>query len=243
MKDNSAVEAALTPSGEASERVRARLATQLAAGYLQRQQYNVALEELANATRADSGYSPAYDVMGLVYHGLNENEKAEIAFRRAISIDANNAEAHNNFAWFLCRTKRERESLDIFEKALRNPLYATPDIALYTAATCAQKAGLIKAAEDYYKRLLQIVPRAAIAYYGLLDIAIKTARFDEAKIYAQSALNLGEAPAKILEQAVCVARRVSDKQAELHALNQLSSRFANSDEYRRVRMSTNTHCD
>jgi type IV pilus assembly protein PilF len=239
-KGNSAVEDALTPTGEKSERYRARLATELAASYLQRQQYSIALEELANATTYDSNYSPAYNVMGLVYHGLSEDIKAEEAFRRATRIDPNNAEAHNNFGWFLCRTKRERESLDAFELALKNPLYNTPELALFSAATCSQRIGLIKIAEQYYKRLLEVSPNTAVAYYGLLDIAYKTARYSEAKAFMQSAFNLSEAPAKVLWQGICVAKKMSDKQAELTYLNQLSTRYAESTELRRAR---NGDCD
>jgi type IV pilus assembly protein PilF len=68
----------------AGPRERARIHTELAGAYYQRGNLGVALAEARIATGADSGYAPAYNVLGLVYGDLREKELAEEAFERSL---------------------------------------------------------------------------------------------------------------------------------------------------------------
>ena len=47
--------------------MRARVHTELAAGYFELGNMAVALEEVKEALRADANYGPAYNVAGLIY--------------------------------------------------------------------------------------------------------------------------------------------------------------------------------
>src|SRR5437867_1018176 len=60
-----------TPPG-----VRARMHTDLAAGYYERGQMDVALDELNIAVTLDPNNAQAYNVYGLVYSVLGEDRKA-----------------------------------------------------------------------------------------------------------------------------------------------------------------------
>ncbi|HEY8623393.1 MAG TPA: hypothetical protein VIM74_05965, partial [Casimicrobiaceae bacterium] len=55
------------PQQQASPADRARMHTDLAGGYYQRGQMDIAIEELNLAAAADPGYAPAYNIYGLVY--------------------------------------------------------------------------------------------------------------------------------------------------------------------------------
>lgn len=110
------------PTGDRLET--ARLRTELAFNYFQRGQMAVALEEIKAALAADPDYGTAFNVLGLINMDLGENAKADEAFRKALTILPNDSDALNNYGWFLCQTKRERESIDRFMQALKNPLYA-----------------------------------------------------------------------------------------------------------------------
>ena len=57
-----------------------------AAGYYERGQMDVALEELNTAVKLDPNYAPAYNIYGLVYAMLGEDRKAEQNFERALQL-------------------------------------------------------------------------------------------------------------------------------------------------------------
>src|SRR5256885_315969 len=76
----------------AGGRERARIHTELAGSYYQRGNLGVALSEARIAIAADSGYAPAYNVLGLVYGDLREKDLAEEAFERSLRFNPNRSE-------------------------------------------------------------------------------------------------------------------------------------------------------
>jgi len=126
----------------------AKIHTELAAAYFERKQYAVALQEIGVAMQADASYAPIYNVSGLIRMALREDEQAEADFRRGLKLDPDSSETHNNFGWFLCQRGHERESIQQFLSALKNPLYATPETAYANAGICARKVGDLQAAES-----------------------------------------------------------------------------------------------
>ena len=112
-------------------RYRARVRTELAALYYQRGSMNIALEELRLAVAADPDYATAHGMFGLVYMGLKENQLAQSSFERALGLAPEDPDINHNYGTFLCQTGREAQSLAYFQRALRNPLYATPDLARF----------------------------------------------------------------------------------------------------------------
>ena len=135
------------PGAETNAQARARVHTELSAGYYARGQYDVALEELKVALRDDPGYGPAYGMLGLVYSELRDDAQAERYFLRAIEVNQQDPEVRNNYGWFLCQRAREPQALVQFELAIRNPFYRTPDLAMLNAGRCALKIGDRKNAE------------------------------------------------------------------------------------------------
>ena len=119
--------AAVADDEQTGPRYRAQLHTDLGAAYFGRGQLGVALEELNTALKADSHYAPTYNLLGLVYMELREDDKAEDNFRRSLSLDSADSDANNNYGWFLCQHGKIDDAIRHFMTALKNPLYATPD--------------------------------------------------------------------------------------------------------------------
>ena len=68
---------------------------------------------------------------------LQENAVAGSSFERAPrSSRPNDPDINNNYGWFLCQTGREKESINYFVAALKNPLYTTPENAYVNAGVC-----------------------------------------------------------------------------------------------------------
>jgi type IV pilus assembly protein PilF len=209
----------------------AKIHTELAAAYYGRTQYAVALQEAGVALQAEPDYAPAYNVRALVRMALREDEEADADFRRSLELDRTNSETHNNYGWFLCQRGRAKESLREFKEALKNPLYATPEMAYVNLGVCSKKAGLMKDVENNLQRALIMHPGMPEALYGLADWSYASGDFAGAKSYflrfSQAAPEL---TAEQLWLAVRIERKMHDRNSEASYAFQLRKRFPDSRE-------------
>jgi type IV pilus assembly protein PilF len=209
----------------------AKVRTELAAAYYERSQYAIALQELAIAIQADSEYAPAYTVRALVRMTLHEDEQADADFRRSLYLDGTSSDARNNYGWFLCQRGREKESLKQFQLALKNPLYATPEMAYANLGMCSKKAGLFKDAEINLQRALALRPGMQEALYGLAELSYIKGDFAGAKSYflrySQAAREMN---AEQLWLAVRIERKMRDRNSEASYALQLRKHYPDSRE-------------
>jgi type IV pilus biogenesis/stability protein PilW len=211
---------------------RARAFTDLAAAYYQRGQYKVTLDELRKAIVVDPKFGPAYDIYGLVYMELAEDKLAEEYFRRAIELDAGDSEAHNNFGWFLCTRGRYDEGLAQFTSALRNPLYASPEIAMTNEGSCLEKKGDFAQAEMSFTRALKLQPDNPTATIKLASINFRQGKLAEARRLLKRYDEIAQPSAASLWLALRIEHKTGDPaQAAAYGL-QLRKRFPDSDEAR-----------
>jgi type IV pilus assembly protein PilF len=218
--------------GEDQTQARARVHTELAAGYLELGNYGVALQEAGEALKADSNYVPAYGVLGLVYMELRDDKAAESSFQRALRLSPLDSDINNNYGWFLCQRKREQESIKYFLTALRNPLYATPDKSWVNAGVCARQAGDLTAADDYFQKALKLRPAQPQALLQMADMAYKRRNFPEAKAYLARVQRDADPTAEFLWLALRVERALGDRNAEASLGFQLRKNFPESREAR-----------
>ena len=219
---------------EVSLKERARLHTELAAGYYERGQMEIALEELTEATRLDPDSGRIYNVYGLIYAVMGENGKAEANFQRALQLAPQDSDIRHNWGWYLCTHDRARESIAEFDLAIRNPLYKTPEIALVNAGRCSASFGDTAAAEQYFRRAVAAAPGNPNASYGLALIAYKGARFNEARSWLRPAVLQANPAPEALYLGVCLERKLGDRQAEMSFTSQLKNRYPDSAETRAI---------
>jgi len=219
---------------EASPKTRAQLHTDLGAGYFERGQMEVALQELNEAVTADPTYAPAYNIFGLVYSVLGQDAKAQQSFERAIELAPSDPEIRHNWGWYLCSHKRERDSLVQFNAAIADPLYKTPEIAMANAGRCAQEMGDLRLAEAYFRRAIAIAPSNQNASYGLAIIAYKEARYPEARTYIRAAVQTNAPAPESLYLGMCVERKLGDRDGELSYISQLRNRYPESAETKAI---------
>lgn len=209
----------------------AKIHTELAAAYYGRGQYAVALQEAGVALQAEPDYAPAYNVRALVRMALREDEEADADFRRSLELDRTNSETHNNYGWFLCQRGRAKESLVQFQQALKNPLYATPEMAYVNLGMCSKKAGLMKDVENNLQRALILHPGMPEALYGLADWSYASGDFAGAKSYFLRFSQVApELNAEQLWLAVRIERKMRDRNSEASYAFQLRKRFPDSRE-------------
>jgi len=211
-------------------RERARIHTELGAAYYEIGNIAVALEELRIAIGADSAYAPAYSVLGLVQMDLKENGQAQASFQRALQLAPNDPDANHNYAWFLCQTDREDQSLKYFLTAVRNPLYATPAKSYALAGVCAIRKNNHTDGIEYLERALRLDPGFLPAMINLAQVRYRRGEFEAARVLVSQFNRLIEPTAESLWLATRIERRLGDKNAETNFANQLRRRFAGSRE-------------
>ncbi|MBM3114845.1 type IV pilus biogenesis/stability protein PilW [Jeongeupia naejangsanensis] len=176
--------AALAADGDTSPDRRANVRTQLAAEYFRLGRYAVAIDEATKAIEADSKYSPAYTMLGLIYAEIKDDDKAKRNFQEALRLSPDDPDANHNYGWFLCEHGQMQEGLGYYDRALSNPLYDTPEKTALNAGQCAQKNDDNATAKRYFERALQYRPNFAPANYQLAELSLKTKDFVAAKRYA-----------------------------------------------------------
>ena len=216
---------------QAPPRERARIHTELAGSYYQRGNLGVALSEARIAVAADSGYAPAYNLLGLVYSDLRETALADEAFQKSLSINPSDPDANHNYAWFLCENKHEQESIRYFLLAVRYPLYATPQKSYTMAATCALRMGNDKDASEYLERALKLDVNYTPALINLAQLKYRRGELDGARVLVGRYNKIAEPTSESLWLAVRIERRLGDSAASSSYANQLRRRFPGSKEY------------
>lgn len=219
---------------EVTPRQRAEVHVELAAGYYERGQVDIALEELAIAEKLDPTFQRIHNIYGLVYSMTNELPKAEASFRRALELAPNDPDARHNWGWYLCTHGRARESIPEFEAAIRNPLYRTPEIALVNAGKCSASIGDGAAADQYFRRALQIRPGDATAAYNLALSGYKAGRLPEARALMRVVMQQATTPPEALFLGMCIERKLGDRAAEQSYALQLRNRHPDSAEARAI---------
>lgn len=209
----------------------AKVHTELAALYYERAQYGIALEETTMAIEADSGYSPAYGVRGLIHMALREDKLAEDDFRKGLRLDSVNSNLHNNYGWFLCSRGREKESIPHFMSALKDPLYQTPALAYLNAGVCSRKAGNDKDAEEFLLKSLQRQADMPQALTALAELNYDKGDYAGARQYFTKLSGRSDnLTAEQLWLGVRIHRKLRDRNAEASYGMQLRKRYPDSKE-------------
>jgi type IV pilus assembly protein PilF len=217
---------------DSDAQTRARIHTELAAGYLELGNYGVALQEAAEALKSEPNYAPALSVLGLVYMELRDDKAAEANFQRALRVSPLDSDANHNYGTFLCRRQREQESIKYFLAALRNPLYSTPERSWVNAGVCARQSGDLSAAEEYFQKALKLRPTEPQALYEMADIAYKRKNYSEAKAYLGRMQTDAAPTAGMLWLALRVERGLGNRNGEASLGFQLRKNFPDSREAR-----------
>lgn len=210
---------------------RAKMHTELGSLYFQDGNLIVALEELTIAISINPNYAQAYSTRGLVLYYIKELESADKDFRKALELDNKDPEISNNYGWFLCQIGREKDSIAYFQRAIKNPLYQTPETAFLNAGTCYIKLGDLVSAEEYIGKNLRFNRENPQALYQLAVIRYKQGNYDAAKKHLQEVVQLSDPGAEALWLLIKVSRRLGESEPESSFTAQLRRKFPDSPQY------------
>ena len=215
---------------------RAKAHTELGSLYLQNGNFAVAQEEGRIAIAADPRYAPGYNLLGVVHMNLQENAAAEENFQTALRLAPGDPEISNNYAWFLCQTGRERQAVDYFVAAIRNPLYSTPAKALTALGLCYLKMKDDRLAEDNLVKAVRAdgaTPNLQ-ALYWLSDIYYRKGRYNEARNAIGEVHKAMTPNSQSTWLAMLIERKIGDREGEARYASQLRRKFQGSPEYEKL---------
>lgn len=218
------------PGTDSNERHRAKIHTELGAGYYAQGLLAVSLDEFNESIRIDPAYAMAYAGLGLVHAALNEDDKADANFKRALQLDPQSSETHNNYGTFLCSRNQFDASIKEFLVAVKNPLYPTPELAYLNAGTCALKAGNDKDAEKYLAMALQLQPSLRQANYQLANLHFNRQDYFMARQFLQQAMLNTEPTPDMLWLGVRIERQLGGSDAEASYRLLLKNKYPNSSQ-------------
>lgn len=219
-----------TTGNESNARNRARIHTELAAGYFEMGNLGVALESITTALQADPSYHTAHNIAGLIYSTLKDDRRAEEHFTRALRLSPGDPDANNNYGMFLCQNKREEEGIKYFLVAVQNPLYVSPERSLVNAGICARRRNDNAAAQDFFQRALSVRPNQPQALYQLAELSFLSSNFAAAQGYLRRLSHVSPANAEILWLGLRVERKLGNTLAEASYAQQLRKNFPESRE-------------
>jgi type IV pilus assembly protein PilF len=108
---------------------------------------------LENPKHRDAHYN-----IGHIYSLQEKYLQAEEEFREVLRIDPSYSEASTYLGNVLAEQDRWNEAIDAYRRALKNPLYETPDVALYNLGKALAHLGDMQGAAQAYEDALRVSP-------------------------------------------------------------------------------------
>ena len=221
----------ITASDEPDSSKRARVRMELAGAYFGRGDLTSALDQVKLAIVADPNMSEAHNLRGLIYASLGDERLAEESFRRALQINPRDADAMQNFGWYLCQQKRYPEANTMFSQALAVPQYRDSPRTLLTQGVCQALAGQLAEAERTLSRSYEMDPANPATAVNLSEVLYRKGEYERARFYIRRINNAADvANAQTLWLGARIENRIGNKKGVQDFGTQLRNRFPKSRE-------------
>ncbi|MDF3983378.1 type IV pilus biogenesis/stability protein PilW [Luteibacter sp. PPL201] len=225
----------LRPTTSADNRAKgAEVHTQLGQRYMEQGDLKGAMEKLQKALDFDPKYVPAHTVIAVLYERINDPANAELHYRKAAEYDPKSGSVNNNLAVFLCKQHRGAEARPYFDRALADPFYETPDLALANAGTCQLESNDYDAAEGYFRKALDRNPKNADALYQMARVLYLKNDAFRARAFLQRFEALGAPSPDALKLGHDIELRLGNGEGAQDYATRLRQQFPDSEQARSI---------
>ena len=213
---------ATTPGPEDDEsknRKAAETNTALGQGYMQRGQYEIALEKLKRALAFDHSYAPAHTVLAILYETIGELDLAEKEYAEAVKIDPGDGDINNNYGAFLCSIGKGKEAYKYFQKAVKDPFYKTPEVAYANAGKCALAQRDLDKADVFLRQSLKYNDKLPSALIAMAEVSYQMGNYLRARAFLQRFGSVGAWD----EDSLLLGYRIESKLGDAESANRFRS--------------------
>ena len=217
----------------------AEIRVQIAAEYLRTGDVDAAKRALDEVFKETTRNARANMLMAVLLQqeGSPENvAKADEYFKRAISLDPDDAQTRNNYGRYLFQLGRYNDALSQLQVAGAKLGYDQRGLALENLGLTYIKLGDVPNAEKTFRQALQVNRNSAVSMLELAEIFYLRQQFAQAnEMYGNYARVVGDnnQDARGLWVGIRVARANGDNMSKQVLVNQLRALFPNSQEYQR----------
>ncbi len=202
----------------------------LAIAYMREGHLDVALQKANQGLEIEPNNAEGHNVIALLYDRLGEKGLAEDHFKRSLKVDPKNSYVLNAYATFLCQQERYEEADNTFQKALKNPLYKTPEVALTNAGICSERNKDLTKAEAYLRKALNYNPKFAAALMQMARISFEVGENLSSRAYLQRYLEIAKPNPASLWLGIQNERILGNQDAVSSYTLMLKNRFPDSAE-------------
>jgi len=208
-------------SKDTNNRKAAETNASLGQAYMERRQYEIAMEKLKRAIANDKTYAPAHTLLAMLYDTLGENQRAEQEYKAALKYDPTNGDVNNNYGAFLCGIGRGEHAEQYFLKAVEDPFYETPQLAYANAGQCALERDDLDSAETFLRQSLQYDEQFASALLSMADVSYRKGSFLRARAFLQRY----EAVGVLNEESLLLGYRIESRLGDAKSANGYRQKF------------------
>ena len=220
-----------TASDETDSQKRAKIRLELAVGYLDQGQTNIALDEVKLAIAADPRSADAFSLRGLIYMRLNDYGLARDSFNRGIALNPRDGNILHNLGWLACQESRFAEAALNFDKALSSPSYAGQAKTFLAKGVCLLRAGDARQAENNFLRAFELDASNPIATFNLANLLYKRNDLVRSQFYIRRLNGNDYANAESLWLATKIEKKLGNTQGVLQLTDRLRKQFPTSREF------------
>ncbi len=224
-----------TVDQKSNARKAAETNTALGRRYMDRRQYEVALEKLKRAVAQDPTYAPAHTMLGVLYETVGMLEEAGEQYRLAVRNDPTGGDVNNNYAVYLCGRGQGEKAEEHFQTAFRDPFYDTLHVAYANAGNCALQRGDLDKAERYLRQSLEYDRKYAPALLPMAEVSMRKEAYLPARAFLQRYEAVGEMSAESLYLGYRIERALGDDAAAARYRRELLDGHPNSAEAAQTR--------
>jgi type IV pilus assembly protein PilF len=220
-----------TASDETDSQKRAKIRLELAVGYLEQGQTNVALDEVKLAIAADPRSADALSLRGLIYMRLNDFGLARDSFNRGITLNPRDGNILHNLGWLACQESRFPEAILNFDKALTSPNYAGQAKTYLAKGICLLRSGDSRQAENNFLRSFELDAGNPITTFNLANLLYKRSDLVRAQFYIRRLNNNEYVNAESLWLATKIEKKLGNTQSVVQLSERLKKQFPTSKEF------------
>ncbi len=229
--------AACTSTPDKSDQSKLKAAetnTALGRNYMDRGQYEIALEKLKRAVGYDKTYAPAHTMLGVLYETIGETEKAGEEYRLALRYDPEDGSVNNNYGAYLCANGKPQDADKYFLAAVADPFYQTPAVALANAGSCALDRGDLDKAESFLRQSLAYDDQQGSALLPMAEISFLQGQYLKARAFLQRYEALGVMDEESLVLGYQIEKALGDEKSANKYWLELQKRYPDSIQAGRI---------